>query len=103
MAWLAVFAFASLCTEVFLYFQTSEAWHSELRGLMTGGMSSVTDVWSVWAGRRAAGFACLASICCAWGVGLGQDVDNGAMSGIRSWIILAKGLPTPVGVALCRL
>eukprot|EP00983_Pelagomonas_calceolata_P014563 462732-Pelagomonas_calceolata.AAC.1 len=42
MAWLAVFAFAIFRTEVLLYSQTSEAWHSELRGLMTGGMSSVT-------------------------------------------------------------
>eukprot|EP00983_Pelagomonas_calceolata_P052043 1142670-Pelagomonas_calceolata.AAC.3 len=76
-----------LWTEVFLYSQTLEAWHSELRGLMTGGA-----VWSVWAGRRVADFASMASTCCAWGVGLCWDASDSALTGIRSWIILAKGL-----------
>eukprot|EP00983_Pelagomonas_calceolata_P003136 102885-Pelagomonas_calceolata.AAC.1 len=65
----------------------SESWHSELRGLMIGGA-----LWSVWAGRRVAGFACLASICCAWGAGLCWAVVNDALTGICSSIIMAEGL-----------
>eukprot|EP00983_Pelagomonas_calceolata_P057870 1145251-Pelagomonas_calceolata.AAC.7 len=85
MAWLAIFAFAIVWTEVFFYFQTSDAWHSELRGLKTQGA-----VWSVWTGRRAAGVARLASICCAWKVGLCRDVISSALTDTCSWVILAK-------------
>eukprot|EP00983_Pelagomonas_calceolata_P046563 1140243-Pelagomonas_calceolata.AAC.1 len=61
----------------------------DLRGL---AMRAEGAVWSVWTGRRAAGVACLASICCAWGVGLCWDVVNSALTGICSSTILAKGL-----------
>eukprot|EP00983_Pelagomonas_calceolata_P002246 76391-Pelagomonas_calceolata.AAC.1 len=60
---------SSLSWPLILKAETSEAWHSKLRGMMTGGA-----VWSVGTGRRVADFACMASIWCAWGVGLCWDV-----------------------------
>eukprot|EP00983_Pelagomonas_calceolata_P059355 1145883-Pelagomonas_calceolata.AAC.1 len=64
---------------------------------------SPSAAWSVWTGRRAAGVACLASICRLWGVGLCCDVVSSALAGICSLVILAMRLRHGRGGAFhCR-